>query len=73
MQKRNVPEKGSKWIGGEGRTVVIICLASAAAPGLPVDEHDDDDGEVDGLIVVDGGDGAVDNEEMATITGAPPT
>ena len=33
----------------------------------------DDDGEVDGLIVVDSGDGAVDNEEMATITGAPPT
>ena len=40
---------------------------------LPVDEHDNDDGEVDCLIVVDGDDGAVDNEEMATITGAPPT
>ena len=40
---------------------------------LPVADHDDDDGEVDGLIVVDGADGAVDNEEMATITGAPPT
>ena len=40
---------------------------------LPVADHDDDDGEADGLIVVDGGDGAVDNEEMATITGAPPT
>ena len=40
---------------------------------LPVADHDDGDGEVDGLIVVDGGDGAVDNEEMATITLAPPT
>ena len=60
---------------GGREVVVIICLASAAGQplSLPVDEHDDDDGEVNGLIVVDGGDGAVDNEEMATITGAPPT
>ena len=44
-----------------------------------IEGRDDDNGEVDGRVVVDGsnggdgGDGAVDNEEMATITLAPPT
>ena len=73
MQKSNVP--GSKWKGGEGRWLWLFTLPLLLGQplSLPVDEHDDDDGEVDGLIVVDGGDGAVDNEEMATITGAPPT
>ena len=44
-----------------------------------IEGREDDNGEVDGRVVVDGsnggdgGDGAVDNEEMATITLAPPT
>ena len=67
--------KAANGKGGKGGWLWLLALPLLLGQplSLPVADHDGDDGEVDGLIVVDGADGAVDNEEMATITGAPPT